>query len=188
MEPILRDIPEELSTDRLLLRAPRIGDSAIINPAIVETAEDLAMWMPEWAIPTPKVDDTEKWVRSAVAKFIAREQFHFLIFLREPHTYLGTGGLHHINWKHPAAEIGYWLRKSQWGRGYMAEAVGAYAKFALETLKCLRVEIKCDNLNNRSRRVAERAGFTLEGTLRNIARREDDLRHVCIYSKIPGDA
>ena len=181
MEPILLDVPAELSTERLSLRIPRFGDGAMINEAIVESAVELARWMP-WAHPTPDVDNTEKWARNAAAKLLSREAFHFLIFLKSTGGYLGTCGMHRLNLKTPMVEIGYWMRTSECGKGYMTEAAGAVAGFAREWLKCVRVEIRCNEHNIASRRVAERLGFQLEGMLRNDSRDHfDQLKNTCIY-------
>ena len=184
MEPILLDVPNEIATERLTLRPPRFGDGVMINSAIIETLEDLQKWMP-WSDPTPSIADTEKWCRSAAAKFLAREQFHFLIFLKESRDYIGTCGMHRIDWKAPAMEIGYWLRKSRWGKGYMIETTRAVADFAMKSLHANRVEIRCDDQNGRSARVAERAGFALEGILRCEKRdHRNSLRDTRIYGKI----
>ena len=49
----------------------------------------------------------------------------------------------------------------------------------------VRVELVTDELNLKSRRVAERCGFTLEGTLVNERRAPDgSLRNTCIYARI----
>lgn len=185
MEPILLDLPSELTTPRLSLRIPRFGDGAMMNVAIVESAAELARWMP-WAHPTPNVEQTEVWSRGAAAKFLAREQFHFLIFLKDSGEYLGTCGIHRHDWKVPAFEIGYWMRTSRVGNGYMVEATNAVARFAIEHLKANRLEIRCDELNVRSRRVAERAGFTLEGIHRSDTRdHHGALRDTSIYAFLP---
>ena len=185
MEPILLNISDEIATHRLLLRGPAFEDGAMINAAVVESAQELARWMP-WASPTPSVADTEKWVRGAVAKFIAREQFHFLMFLKTSGEYIGTCGMHHVDWTTPKVEIGYWLRNSRCGQGYMTEAVAAAAQFARDVVRCRRIEIRCDAMNVRSRHVAELAGFVLEGTLRSAGRDHfGELRDTCIYALIP---
>jgi RimJ/RimL family protein N-acetyltransferase len=49
----------------------------------------------------------------------------------------------------------------------MTEAVRAITSIAFDALGARRVEIRCDPSNLKSARVAERAGFTLEGTLHN---------------------
>src|SRR5688500_18444253 len=115
MEPILLDVPEELRTERLFLRGPRVGDGAMINAAIVESANELAAYM-TWANPTPDVDNTEQWVRRALSKFYSREQFDYLMFLKDGDTYVGTCGIPRLDWKVPKGEIGYWLRTSHCGK------------------------------------------------------------------------
>lgn len=55
------------------------------------------------------------------------------------------------------------------GRGYATEAVRGIAAFAFDALAARRVEIRCEPLNRPSARVAERAGFRLEGQLPNNA-------------------
>jgi RimJ/RimL family protein N-acetyltransferase len=188
MEPILLDVPEELATERLKLRVPRFNDGKMINQAIVESAVELAKWMP-WANPTPDVANTEKWVRTAVAKFALRQEFHFLLFVKSGGGYIGTCGMHRFDAKIPMIEIGYWLRTPDCGNGYMSEAARAITTFALETLKCERAEIRCDARNVRSARVAELAGYTHEGTLRADSRdHHGELRDTRIYAMLRGSA
>lgn len=71
-----------------------------------------------------------------------------------------------LTWQEPAvAEVGYWLRADARGRGLMTRALllavrHAFAKGAN------RIQLRADPLNAASCRVAERAGFTSEGMLR----------------------
>src|SRR3954452_15391323 len=78
MEPILLDVPEEILTDRLRLRIPRIGEGAKTAEAVIASRAELQVFMP-WATDTYCNDDGEMWVRRAVANFILRQQIHFLI-------------------------------------------------------------------------------------------------------------
>ena len=39
--PVLPDIPDHIETERLLLRAPRPGDGAILNASVIVTLDDL---------------------------------------------------------------------------------------------------------------------------------------------------
>ena len=39
--PILLDIPEQFETERLLMRAPRAGDGAVVNTSLLETLDDI---------------------------------------------------------------------------------------------------------------------------------------------------
>lgn len=163
--PILRDLPEAFETRRLLIRAPRPGDGAEANAAIVETFESLHLWMP-WARQRPTLEETETYVRQAYGKWITREDFALFLFLKGTATLVGGSGLHPENWEVPRFDIGYWCRARFEGQGYITEAVRGIAAFGFETLGARCITIHCEACNTRSRRVAERAGFHLDGELR----------------------
>ncbi len=91
--------------------------------------------------------------------------------------------MHRIDWDVPRFEIGYWVRTSLQGQGYITEAVNGISKFAFEQLKAERMEIRCDARNERSAAVARRAGYTLEAKLRRESRAPDgSLRDTLIFA------
>jgi len=66
----------------------------------------------------------------------------------------------------------------------MTEAVRTLTTFGFETLKLARIEIRCDERNGASARVAEKAGFAMEGLFRKDARDpKGALRDTGIYAK-----
>ncbi|MEU5437106.1 GNAT family N-acetyltransferase [Streptomyces sp. NPDC020719] len=64
------------------------------------------------------------------------------------------------------AELGFWATKEHRGRGYMTEASLAAARWAFESAGVERLEWRAEVGNAASRAVAEKTGFTIEGTLR----------------------
>lgn len=135
------------------------------------------------------MEQSEQLVRERHAAFLARTDLPMHIFLSDRRTYVGGTGLHRMDWSVPRFEIGYWIRSSFEGRGYVSEAVRALTRFALRSLGAQRIEIHCSHRNVRSQRVAERCGFVLEGRLRNQAREPDgQLRDTFVYSLVPEDA
>jgi len=181
MDPLLLDLPEEIMTERLLLRPPRAGDGAAVNEAVLESVEALQRWMP-WATPIPTPEQSESWCRKSAADFLARKQLPMLLFLRDGGTFVGGSGMHAVDWNVPRFEIGYWVRRQFEGQGLVTEAVGAITRFAFETLRAQRVEIRTDDRNERSSRVAQRLGYRLEGVLRNESRDAYGLRDTRIYA------
>jgi RimJ/RimL family protein N-acetyltransferase len=65
-----------------------------------------------------------------------------------------------------SAEIGYWLGEPFWGRGIATEALGAMTDYAFEQFDICRLEAGVFEWNPASRRVLEKAGYTLEGRAR----------------------
>jgi RimJ/RimL family protein N-acetyltransferase len=168
-DPLLVDVPERWLTERLILRCPRPGDGAMLNAAVCETLDELKPWMP-WAQAAPTPEESEALVRKSNAKFRLREDLVMFILERLPGDQegelLGGSGLHRINWAVRGFEIGYWRRRGRGGRGVVTEAVQGLARMAFDVLQARRVEVRMDDLNVASWKVAERAGFTLEGVLR----------------------
>ena len=141
-------------------------------------------WMP-WAKDRPSLEDTEIFSRECQANFVLRKVLNYRAYLKSDDTFAGCLSLFNIDWTIPKFEIGYWLRTRLVGQGYMTEAAGALAIMAIGTLKANRVEIRCDEKNVRSRKVAERLGFQFEGILRNDSRTPaGELRSTCVYAII----
>jgi RimJ/RimL family protein N-acetyltransferase len=183
--PILREIPDSFETERLLIRSPRPGDGAELNAAVLETFDSLHAWMP-WAKERPTAEESEVHVREGWTKFLARSDFFLLLLLKGTATIVGCSGLHPKHWGIPSFEIGYWCRARFEGQGYITEAVRAITAVAFEAFGARRVLIRCDARNERSRRVAERCGYRLEGELRNDDLGVDGgLRNTLLFAMIP---
>jgi RimJ/RimL family protein N-acetyltransferase len=115
-----------------------------------------------------------------------RTDLAFLAFERSTGRLVGSVGLHRTDWDLPKTEVGYWIRTSEVGKGYVTEGVQALVGWAFDQLGAQRVELVVEDRNTASRRVAERCGFVLEGVLRNVARGPDgSLRNSCIYARLP---
>lgn len=187
MNPISLDFPECFETERLRIRAPLWGDGRAINEAIQESAEDLRKWLP-FAQHIPTVLQSEAYICKDRLNFLERTDLVLHLFDKETETFIGSSGLHRMDWNAGRFEIGYWLRSSYVGKGLITEAVKGITNFAIHELDANRIEIRVDSRNIRSKNVAERAGFTLEGTLRNWRRDEfGDLIDLFIYAKVRGE-
>jgi RimJ/RimL family protein N-acetyltransferase len=169
----------------MLIREPRAGEGRAVNEAIAESFADLHAWMP-WAKSMPSVEESEAFSRETAAKFLIRKDFGLRIWSPDGDRLIGSTGLHPQNWDARSFEIGYWVRTSEAGKGLMTEAVVALTRFAFERLRANRLQIRCDAANTASRRVAEKAGYVLEGTNRsNSIGNDGSLRDTCVYARLP---
>ncbi|KDE27368.1 GNAT family protein [Bacillus altitudinis] len=186
MNPLLLDIPLQLETERLILRAPhQTGDGKIVNQAIKDSFSELKAWLP-FAQKLPTAEETEINLRNAHINFLKRESFRFLIFDKNSNHFIGTTSLERIDWTIPKCEIGYWVNTKFSGNGYMTEAVEKLADFGLNNIKFRRIEIRCESTNLKSRAIPEKLGFVFEGTLRNddLSADGNKLTDTCFYSII----
>jgi RimJ/RimL family protein N-acetyltransferase len=190
MDPLLIEVPERIETERLILRAPRRGDGPLVNDAVRASLAELAPWMP-WAGTMPSVDESEAHCRRQQGRFILREDFVLLIFMRRADggegELVGGTGLHRIDWALRRFEIGYWRKTGCAGQGLLTEAVRAVARLAFDALGARRVEIRMDDNNAPSWRLAERAGFTLEAILRfDATTPQGEPRSTRVYARVRG--
>lgn len=188
MKALLRDVPEEIETRRLLLRCPRPGDGLSVYKGVVDTLQELRAWPASlpWAMFDPSVGSSEEFCRNGYSDYVLRKNLPMLLFLKEGNIYVGASGLHAIDWGVPKFEIGYWCRKQFQGRGLITEAVTAITAFAMQSLGAKRIVSLADARNKASRVVAERAGYRLEGIMTNERIGPDGtLCNTCIYAITP---
>lgn len=188
MDALLEDVPECLETDRLILRVARGSDAAALNAAVCESLDDLRDYMP-WAQTAPSLAQSNADCRRMQAKFLLRDDLPLFMFERRADgsegDFVGGSGLHRIDWNVRRFEIGYWCRTSRQGRGYVTEAAQALARFAFDALRARRVEVRMDDTNERSWRVAQRAGFALEGVLRSDSLNpKGEARDTRVYARV----
>ena len=182
-------VPERLTGRRLLLRIYDLGDAPLVSAAVRASRARLAPWLP-WAETSHErlEDSIDFCARSRAHWLLRRDDINYGLFAREGGAYLGGIGLHAIDWQVRRFEIGYWLRDGAEGRGYMTEAVRLLSGLLFESLGAIRVEIRCDARNERSRRVAERSGYVPEARLRHHERAPDGtLRDTLILAMIRPD-
>ena len=163
-DPILIDVPMPIETPRLTLRPAMPNDGRALYDAIEETKDDLRLWMP-WINDHTDVNHTEGVCRKAYADFILRKDMMMLAFNRAGNL-VGATGLHRFDWKTRRFEIGYWVRKTEQGKGYATEIANALTRYAFNALSGNVVMIGHAEGNDASRNVIAKLGFDYEGCTR----------------------
>ena len=81
-----------------------------------------------------------------------------------------------------SAELGYWLAEPFWGKGIMSQAVTQICQEAFERFDIVRIYAEPYAYNKGSRRVLEKAGFVLEGILKQSVYKNGQMHDSCIYA------
>ena len=112
------DVRPAIGTERLILRGVSHADA----PAIAELANDLSVGGMTATLPYPyRPADAEAFVAKA-QRFDPRKDAVFAV----EHRQFGLVGMIGFHEKEPRrAEVGYWLGRPFWGRGYATEALTA---------------------------------------------------------------
>ncbi|WP_020394849.1 GNAT family N-acetyltransferase [Thiolinea disciformis] len=156
-----------LETKRLQILPPSLKLQPLILAAIVESQNDLKQFL-AWVPSSLTVEASIKNTEQAIANFQDFDnELRFSLIAKASGQFVGAIGLIIRDKQIPFFEMGYWLRSSCVGFGYMSEAVVTLEDYAFNVLKAKRVEIKMAENNWKSRAVAERCGYVYEGTHKN---------------------
>ncbi|MFN8442600.1 MAG: GNAT family protein [Caldilineaceae bacterium] len=173
MNPLLLDLPNQLTTQRLVLRSYQPGDGAAYFKTVRDNRSHLYEFMPPEWLAWQSETDAELWIRYLLAEWQMRRLFLLGMWERETGAYVGETYLANADWQVPCIELGYFLAAAYTGKGYATEAAQAVISFAFEQLQVVRVELQCAADNYASQKVAERCGFQLEGRLRQRGHKKD---------------
>jgi [ribosomal protein S5]-alanine N-acetyltransferase len=90
---------------------------------------------------------------------------------------LGLGG-------HRSGELGYAIRRDEWGHGYATEAASLMLNFGFRSLKLHRIQAACGPDNRPSQRMLAKLGFTPEGRIRDHVFTNGSWRDSLLYSML----
>lgn len=150
---------EQIETERLILRKPRMDDVPAVFLGWVQDPEvtRFLTWRPH-----ENIGQTESMLAKAITEWDGDARFHFMITLKNGDL-IGRIQLHIEGHR---VELGYVINKSFQGRGYMTETVRAIIDWAFQQPNIYRVYATTSVDNIASQRVMENVGMLREGLLR----------------------
>ncbi len=165
---VIEDSPT-IETRRLLLRAPEPRDAG----RIAELANDWDIVRMTCRMPHPyRLADAEQFVAAAAGQDPRRDNTFLIEHERDGP--LGMVGF--FRSEEPYPEVGYWIGKPFWGRGFATEALDAAMDWAKRRWKKRAVIAGHFQDNPASGRVLDKAGFLYTGEVRakpSLARGHD---------------
>jgi len=162
----------ELFDDRLYLRPWRLGDAAAVYRACQDPL--IQRWT---SVPSPyRLEHAEGFVDEiSPTAWRSGTGAIFGVFDRTSGQLLAATGIHRLAEQEVPAggrgELGYWSAEWARGKGVMTDASRLVCKWAFTDtgdggLGLARIDWYAEVGNDASRRVAEKLGFTIEGTMR----------------------
>ena len=100
---------------------------------------------------------------------------------------VGAISLFKADWEGRSAEVGYGVRRSRQLQGHATEALEALTRWALTDGGMQRIQLTANTGNAPSLRVAQKAGFLREGTLRRASLEDDGLHDLAVFSRLDDD-
>ncbi len=157
-------VPRRLYSERLLLRPFRVADTRSLHAAAGEDIEELGRrftnLVPDLATP----EGTRRYIARCRTQWRSGQYLEYGVFARSGGALLGAIALG-PDWGTMEFDLTFWLRLSARGSGYAAESATAITAYAMESLGARALEMAIDPDNLGTRRVAERLGYVLSGTM-----------------------
>jgi [ribosomal protein S5]-alanine N-acetyltransferase len=153
-------MPEQIETQRLVLRKPRLDDARSIFEGWAQDSEvtRYLTWRPH-----ERIEQTQVFVQGCIRAWEDETRFPYVITLK------ATGavvGMIDPRIEGPKIGIGYVAAHPHWGKGYVTEATRFIIHWAFQQPSIYRVYATTDVENIASRRVLEKVGMQCEGILR----------------------
>jgi len=176
------DVPS-LADEVVRLRVPGTGDV----DAITDACQDPEI--PRYTrVPSPYTRaDAEGFVALTAVTWRDGTSADFLVVDPSDDALLGAVGLMRLDDERTVAEIGYWVAKPARRRGVATRAVRLVSRWGALELGVRRIELMTRVDNVASQRVAEAAGFTREGVLRDHLNQGGGLKDAVMFSLLPRD-
>ncbi|MBW3666673.1 MAG: GNAT family N-acetyltransferase [Actinobacteria bacterium] len=155
-----------LESERLILQKFARRDASTLDDAIRVSLADLHQWLP-WARMDYTTVDTTSFIRDSIQAWKEDRAWDYSIRMKEaPGVHVGNISMWTVSKLGKIAEIGYWVRTDRTSGGICTEAVGRLLDEAFTAMGYHKVVLRIAVGNAASDRVAEKLGFTREGTLR----------------------
>ncbi|MGB8476346.1 MAG: GNAT family protein [Candidatus Acidiferrum sp.] len=158
-----------------LSKAHHVGLSAVgLN-------DELWRWIPS---PVRTPEEMSAYIATALEERARGVSLPFALIEKEGGKAIGSTRYGNIDRTHHRVEIGWtWIAPAWQRTAANSEAKYLLLKHAFETLGCIRVELKTDSLNERSRAAILRIGAHEEGTFRNhMITASGRIRHTVYFS------
>jgi RimJ/RimL family protein N-acetyltransferase len=148
--------------------------------------EDLWRWIPT-SVRT--AEEMSAYVQTALKEQADGSALPFALIEKTSGRVIGSTRYGNIERVHHRLEIGWtWVARAWQRTPINTEAKYLLLRHAFETLGCMRVELKTDSLNERSRAAIQRIGAREEGIFRNhMITSTGRVRHTVYYSIVDSE-
>ena len=173
----LRNLPQPtLEVDELTLRPWQPSDA----PAVVEAYRDPEIQ--RWHVRTMTEAEAADWVRSWSDRWQAETGAGWAVTDRD--AVVGRVGFRTIDLAEGIAELAYWTVPTARGRNIAARTVDRVSGWMFDSIGLHRIELRHSSANQASCRIAEKAGFDYEATLRKQALHADGWHDMHLHARL----
>jgi len=157
-------------------------------PELARVGLDVELW--RWIpVPVRTAEELAEYIETALEEQKRGVSLPFALIEKATGRAIGSTRYGNIDRTHHRVEIGWTWVAREWQRSAVnTEAKYLLLRHAFETLGCIRVELKTDSLNEKSRAAILRIGAKEEGIFRNhMITSSGRLRHSVYFSIVDSE-
>ena len=166
-----------LETERLILRPFTVEDA----PDVQRLAGDFEVASTTLNVPHPYEDGmAEAWISGHQPGYEEGRLVSFATVRRDDAVLLGVISIG-LEPRFDSGELGYWIGRPYWNRGYCTDGVRRVLQYGFDELALNRIHARHLTRNPASGRVMEKVGMKYEGCLRQHVKRWDRYEDLAAY-------
>lgn len=151
-------------SEDILLRNYDEEDALQLFKVVDANRQHLRPWL-IWVDGTLREEHSLEYIRAAGQEQYDQKSMALGIF--KSGILIGGIGMHHWDQRLKKAQIGYWLVKTEEGKGMIHQCASVFIDYLFGRLQLNKIELQYLTENTRSGAVAKRLGFQIEGILRD---------------------
>ena len=170
-----------MKKNEIEIRKYKESDIPGFYEAVIDSKKEISKWLP-WCHDNYSVDETKKWIKEIVPKiWESKKGCEFIIVNLKSNKIIGGCCLEQINAVKKEANIGYWVRTGETKNGIATQACNFLIQFGLEELELNTIKVIPSELNEASRRVAEKLPYHKIVKIKNGFQIREKISNALVY-------
>lgn len=175
----------QIENEQIVLNIIQVSDAEDLYSAITNSLTELRKFPASlvWALEEPNLHASMAFCQSRLVALLNKENFVFIIRLKETDDLLGVVDIHEIDWLENTASIGFWGNSKFKQKGYMSQALILFVSSLFSKWNFVGLNAYVDAENILARKLCEKAGFLLKNIQYQSVRNPVDsgFRDICHY-------
>ena len=156
-----------MNTDNYEIRLLHVDDLYAYFKMVDKNRNRLEQFFTGTVSRTQTLEATAEFLGEITERIAARTYFPYIVKDKQTQALEGFFDIKNIDWSIPKAEVGCYMDEDSAGRGLTSQLATLFCRFCFSEFGFEKLFLRTHHSNVAAKRLAEKCGFTLEGTLRS---------------------
>lgn len=123
------------------------------------------------------LEKSKEYIANSKKNILKKDSYILGIYEKITSNFVGTIGFFDLDKEDKNGQLGFWVAKDYWNKGYMTDSVKLMTDYIFNVLKYHRVYAYTHEINKSVERVLSKAGYEKEGELKRTLKSKDGKYH-----------